>query len=233
MTTAKYYSPPVSISCCNSKPTQNKKKRVEFARSTEEFAPSDFDESLTTRWYQHADYETFRNQSAADAETIVSQMHALTKCVSHAYKSAARIALNASDEFSLMEPLKTVGPNFQLLLWCNAACARSNEKSVLNSLAVENVSRIRANHRSLILASQRKIDGHKLRMQSEQVTRKSRVFAHMMGLADACIALRPDNTCKTQSVQGENHVVDNKCQLPIRGLDHGSTRQLQICALQA
>jgi hypothetical protein len=219
--------PRSSVNFIKVKAKPSKGKKVQFARLLTEYrVATDFGDSLETRWYQHDDYEKFRNQAASDAARIVSGMYALTRCISCAYKAAGRIALNAKNETTMMVAHETLGPNFQLLLWCNASCTRGNEKSVLNSLVVENATRIRANHRRFILSSQRKCDEHTLGLQSERITRKSRVFARMMGTADACIAFRLEHSSKPKkTLPVEVKAVDHPCQQMIQ--------QRQFCAVQA
>jgi hypothetical protein len=211
----------------------NKTKQVRFATS-KQCIPSITGDCEAPLWYQPADYTEFRSQSTADAENVKSRMSALANCISYAYETAERIASNALDEICAKESLDKLDPDFQLLLWCNAVWSRGNEKSVLNSIGDDQLAKARLNHRTSILQSQRKCDDETIRFQSENLTRTNRVFARMIGVADAQVALRLANRRPRKTLLVEVDV-DNQVQLlPIPTSPCSELPQpRQVCAQQA
>lgn len=218
-----------------SKERPRKRKEVLFASSKQYIPPLPWGYD-NSEWYQAVEYAEFRNQSTDDAENVVARMNALANCITYAYDTAERIASNALDETSFTESLEKMEPDFQLLLWCNAVWSRGNEKCILNTITNDEFVKARLRHRTRILESQTKCNDEALRLQSENLTGANRVFARMIGVADARVALRLPESRRSKKplvpVEVEDSIGEEAC-LSIVPYYGELPQPRQFCALQA
>lgn len=181
-----------------------KAKRVRFSWSApeEHTTPSSYFEPTTgglpnkeELWYQLTDYLEFRKQAAIDARDIKVNMRALVDCIIDAYGTACRTASKTNNEFVLAKALQNIEADVRLTFWGHGGHNRGIEKCFRNTMARRNGIHARLSYTAVAITSQLKCDSDELRQTCESHSRQDRIFARMMGEADACIATRSDDVC--------------------------------------
>jgi hypothetical protein len=143
-----------------------------------------------TLWYQPTDFVHFRKQAAIDAKDIKVNMSALVDCVVNAYGAACKTASQTKNEATLSKSLESIDADVRLTFWGHGGHNRGIEKCLRHTIIRKNGLKARTSYTAIAVTSQLKCDAEELRQKCESHSRQDRIFARMLGEADACIAWR-------------------------------------------
>jgi hypothetical protein len=227
-----------------------RKKRVHFSLTKEVFLDTrkdygcdDSEDDVCSLWWTRSDLELFK----WEASLLVSQVKydgGLNDCFSQAIESAGRVASCTKNELKLQRKLENLNVDAFLGLWCDGL-ERGIEKFLRRCISGQRKTNSRTSqklsYRKTVIIHQARLTDEQLRAKCLSRSRQDRVFARMMGQADAHCALsglaRSSSTFVSPWLRGAKEagklVTSSKVALTSVFGGHQSLRHRQFTSKQA
>lgn len=176
----------------------SQKKRVRFSLTKEVFPTAendwrDCDETTpTSLWWTRDDLELFKWEASLLVGWIKYD-ESLRGCISHAAELAGCVAASTKSETKLQRKLVNLSVDPGLSSWCNGL-ERGIEKYLRRNASRQTINNGRTScpvltYRKTVIYYQRRLSSEQLRGKCLNISREDRVFACMMGQADAYAAV--------------------------------------------
>lgn len=165
--------------------TTSSRRRVRFSRNLFEISPESFPEKVeaNSRWWSPTEISQFRHNAKLSSREARKKTW-MTNAFERSYKRSTRIALVQEDETKLQKVLHEIMPNQELMDWSRFGhCKRGLERwssKLHNAARSEVVTELRRT-----VLEMNGCDLQLIRYESERLSRVSRIFARLMGQADA------------------------------------------------